>query len=224
MKLRFLFTTLFMATLPMMANAQTTRPAFPQKEGVSLNYIHYDSSKERDAACTITLRNVSGDNTDGSLDMVYNAYDKDGEPYFSGTNEFIMKVDKIKGQTYITMDKMSKTLKIMNLITAGDASTIRVPMTVGDTLPDTQIFTTLGLFKATLTISGKKVLDYKTIDINGHRHECWLVHEKVLTKTPFGTDVATADTWYSEGIGCVSQTVYDEKGELKGKLELDIKK
>jgi len=197
-----------------------TRPAFPQKEGLTITYRHYDASDKYDADCSIILRNVRGGNMDGSLDMVYKCKDSSGEPYFGGNNECVFNVRREKGQTYINMDKMSKTMKMMNLITAGDVSSICVPMSVGSTLPDTQIFSTLGVFKATLTISDKKVLDHKIITVAGRDFECWLVHEKILTKTPFSTDVATADTWYAEGVGCVNQTVYDAKGKLKGRLEL----
>jgi len=198
--------------------AQDVRPVFPMENGIRLNYSHHNSSDEHDANCTITVRNVTGDIDNGHIELVYNAFDEEGKPYFDGRNEFLMTIERIDGQTYITMDKMTKTLKIADLISAGDVSTIRVPMTVGEKLPDTRIFTTLGIFKATLTISDKSVLDQKKIMMDGKSLDCWLVHEKILTKTPFGTDTATADTWYAEGIGCVSQTVYDEKGKLKGRL------
>jgi len=204
---------------PMMVVMAST-PVFPQEEGVTLDYRHSGADGDVDAICTITLRNVRGDNENGHLEMVYNCFDKKGRPYFEAPNEFRMTVDRESGQTYITMDKMSKTLKVMNLIPAGDASTVRVPMTVGENLPDTKIFTTLGIFKAILTISEKKVLAVRTIRVSGQDHICYLVHERILTKTPFGTDVATADTWYAEGLGCVSQTVWDAKGRLKGRLEL----
>lgn len=217
--LKFLFALCLAFACVFVAEAQK-RAAFPQEEGLVLEYTHYGASGSHDADCRITLRNVSGDNANGHLEMVYNCVDEKGKAYFEGDNEFVMTVDMKDGQTYITMDKMAKTLKVMDLISAGDASTICVPMTVGETLPDTRIFTTLGVFKATLTISDKKVLDRKTITLGQRSFDCWLVHEKILTKTPFGTDTATADTWYAEGAGCVKQTVYDAKGRLKGKLEL----
>jgi len=197
-----------------------SRPVFPQEEGITMSYVHYDGNGEYDADFSISLLNVKGTMENGGLDMVYKRFDKAGNPYFDGGNEFLMIVERINGQTFITMDKMSKTMKIMNLISAGDVSSINVPMKVGESLPDTQIFSTLGIFKATLTISEKKVLDHKTMIIDGIEYDCWLVHEKILTKTPFSTDTATADTWYAEGAGCISQTVYNAKGKLKGKLEL----
>jgi len=195
-------------------------PAFPQKNGVELCYRHYDGDGIHDADCTLELRNVTGNSENGSVDIIYKCVDSKGNAYFDGPNEFVMQVLRQDSQTYITMDKMGKTLKVMNLITAGDVSSIYVPMTVGETLPDTMIYSTLGIFKATLTISEKKVLDHKTINVNGQDFECWLVHEKIFTKTPFSTDTATSDTWYAKGAGCVSQTVYDSKGKLKGKMEL----
>jgi len=218
MKLRGIITVA--AALPILALLMASSPVFPQKNGVRLEYRHSGSDGQFDASCVITLKNVTGDNENGHLQMVYNCTDSKGRKYFDGPNEFTMTVDRVAGQTYITMDKMSKTMKVSNLITAGDASTIKVPMTVGESLPDTKIFTTLGIFKATLTISEKKVLDHRTITVAGKDLDCYKVHEKILTKTPFGTDIATADTWYAEGIGCVSQIVWDEKGRLKGKLEL----
>jgi len=212
-------TALLPAFLHINASAQT-RPAFPQKEGVVLEYRHYDSKESLDATFRIILRNVSGDNSNGRMDMIYKCLDEDGKPFFDGENEFVMGVDRKEGQMYITMDKMAKTIKIKDLISVGDASSINVPMVVGDSLPDSQIFSTLGVFDAKLTISDKKVLDRKTIKVGSVSYDCWLVHEKVLTKTPFWTDTATADTWYAEGAGCVSQKVYDSKGKLKGRLEL----
>lgn len=218
------FVNIFLAMTAVIAVAGSataqTRPAFPQNEGVSLNYRHTNASNKHDADFTITLRNVTGNNSNGHLDLVYNCFDENGKPYFNGNNEFIIGVDRKDDQTYITMDKMAKTIKAMDLISAGDVSSIQVPMNVGDALPDTKIFTTLAAFKATLTISEKKVLERKEITVNGKSYDCWLVHEKILTKTPFSTDTATADTWYAEGVGCVSQTVYDAKGKLKGRLEL----
>jgi len=218
-KIQVLLALILMLTFTLRADAQK-KAAFPQEEGLVLGYRHYDQSGAHDADYKITLRNVSGDNTNGHLEMVYNCIDEKGKAYFDGKNEFVMTVDIRDGQTYIIMDKMPKTLKVMNLISAGDASTICVPMTVGEVLPDTSILTTLGVFKATLTISEKKVLDRKEMKLGAKSFDCWLVHEKIFTKTPFGTDTATADTWYAEGAGCVKQTVYDAKGKLKGKLEL----
>ena len=200
--------------------ADNSRPAFPQKNGVQLRYRHYDASGKMDARCVITLRNVKGDMENGSLDMVYNCYDEKGKPYFGDSNEFVMQIKRKESQTYITMDKMAKTLKVMDLISTGDVSTIRVPMKVDSKLSDSKIFTTLGIFKATLTISERKVVNHKTLKIGDRSYDSYLVHEKVLTVTPFGKDVATADTWYAEGVGVVSQKVYDAKGKLKGRLEL----
>jgi len=210
----------FAAVLPCLAILMGSTPVFPQKEGKILEYTHYGADGEFDASCVITLKNVTGDIDNGHLEMIYNCRNSKGDNFFSGANEFKMMIDRVSGQTYITMDKMFKTLKVSDLIMAGDVSSIKAPMAVGEKLPDTKIFATLGVFKATLTISDKKVLDHKSINVAGHDYECWLVHEKILTQTPFGTDTATADSWYAVGAGCLSQTVYDAKGRLKGKLEL----
>jgi len=205
--------------LPSNSQAQT-RPMFPQVGELVISYKHFNDEGIHDATTAVTLRNVWGNMDNGGLDMVYNSVDKDGKPYFEGNNEFIMKVERVSGQTNIEMDKMSKTMKIMNLIMVGDVSALRVPMTVGEELPDSQIFSKLGIFNATLFISEKKVMDHKVLTIGGKDYDCWLIHEKVLTKTPFSTDTDIADTWYAEGVGCVKQTIYNAKGKLKGKNEL----
>jgi len=208
------------AAIPFLAVLMGSTPVFPQEEGKILEYTHSGADGKFDASCVITLKNVSGDINNGHIEMIYNCKDAEGKNYFSSPNEFKMVIDRVSGQTYITMDKMFKTLKVSDLIMAGDPSSIQVPMTVGKKLPDTKIFATLGPFKATLTISEKEVLNRKTLSVAGHDYDCYLVHEKILTQTPFGTDTATADTWYAEGVGTLSQTVYDAKGRLKGKLKL----
>jgi len=204
---------------PSLATAQT-EPAFPQCNGVVLNYNHYDDSGTFDSSCSIELRNVTGENANGSLEMVYHCFDRNGKPYYDAPNECLIKVNRVSSKTFISMDKMAKVMKMMNMIPAGDVSSIFVPLKVGDKIADSEIITTLGPFKTFLSITDRKVLDHKTINIDGRSFECWLVHEKIVTRTPFGTDTATADTWYAKGAGCISQDTYDAKGKLKGSLEL----
>lgn len=204
---------------PILSGAQT-RPVFPQHDGICLRYSHFGPDGAKDADFTLIIRNMTGNQENGTLDMVYKAYDEKGRPYFSDENEFVMSISRTSGQTYTTMDRMSKTVKIKDLIVSGDAGAICVPMTVGEELPDTQIFTSLGIFSVILTVTDKKVLDYKTVIFGGKKYDCWLVHEKTLTKTPVGTEITTSDTWYAEGVGCISQTVYNARGKLKSRLEL----
>jgi len=195
-------------------------PVFPQKNGITMKYFHYDKNDLLDATYILELRNVTGDMINGGLDLIFHCKDAKGKPYFDDPNEFQMRIDRKHNDTFVTLDKLPKTLKAMPLIMVGDVSSIRVPMTVGETLKDTFIDSTLGKFKASVNIRNKKVLDHKTLTINGINYDCWLVHEEVTTKTPFGTDTDYADTWYAKDAGCIKQVVYDSKGQLKGKLEL----
>lgn len=201
------------------ASAQGTH-VFPRKNGVQLYYDHYNSKSKVDATVMMEIRNSVGDFNNGGLDVVFFCKDSDGKPYFKGDNEYILKISRIDGQTHILMEDMARTLKVTDLISAGDVSSICVPMTVGSSLPDTRIYTKLGPFNATLDISEKKVLGRKNITVAGRVFDCYLVHEKILTKTPFSTSTDTAETWYAEGVGGISQEVYDSKGRLKGKLIL----
>jgi len=207
--------------IPLGAQAQEqARPVFPQSGNLSISYKYCDGKGEHFANSRICIKNMRGDMENGGLDMIYICHDKNGEPYLDGDNEYLMIVDRISGQTHITMDKMSRTMKIMDLITVGDVSALTLPMTVGESLPDSRIYTTLGVFKVTLEISEKKVLDHKSIKAGSKEYDCWLVHEKVLTKTPFSTNTDVADTWYAEGVGCVKQNIYNTKGKLKRTVEL----
>jgi len=201
------------------AEAQES-PIFPLVEGRKLHYERYDAEGEFEASCIMLIGKVTGDFKNGKLTIKYYCHDKKGKPFFDGANEFILHIDRTDGNTHITMDKMSKTLKAMDLIAAGDVSALTLPMTVGQNLPDSYIASTLGRFKASLHISNKKVNARKTITVNGKQLDCWQIHEEIETKTPFGRNYEKADTWYAEGAGCVSQNIYDSKGKLKGRIEL----
>lgn len=202
------------------ASAQVERTMYPSVQGCQEGYSYYDETGKLAATYKMTVQDIEGNTKNGQVIMLYNFLDASGKPYFNGDNSFIMTVSKVDGQTYTKMDQLGKTLKVQALLPVGDASSLPVELTVGQTLPDSKILASLGSMKATITISGKKVIDHKTIKTPAGSFDCWLIHEVVNTKSPFSNDTKIADTWYSEGCSIVSQTVKNEKGKLIGTLEL----
>lgn len=202
------------------AYAQFERTISPTAKGATVTCAYRDASGKLKATYDMKIRSSQGNMENGKIEMVYTCFDANGKPFFDAPNEFVMAVSRVDNQTYTLMDQVFKMTKIEDLLPVGDASTIPLTMTVGEKLPDSVIYVRVAKIKVAVTITDKLVKDHKSITTPAGTFDCYLVHEKVTTKTSFGTKVETADTWYSEGVGSVKQTIYNSKGQLKATQEL----
>jgi len=193
---------------------------FPTKIGTQLTYESYDKNGEMNAYFTMTVRNREGNLTNGHLEMVYNFYKPDGEPFFRAPNEFIMDITKKDGKSSIVMNDWMKALKVQYMLSSGDPSTIMGDFKVGDKLPDTEMPVKIGFIKATIYTTERQVIDYKTIKTEAGTFNVYLIHESVRTKTPVGTFRSSSDSWYARYVSNISQVVYNSKGVGKSSVVL----
>lgn len=203
--------------------AQAHTSIVPMPAGTNLTYTCKDAGGKLQATYRMKVLTSQGDPKNWTVSMTYSCFDEKGKPYFDGTNEVKMKLSRVNGQTATEMDELLKAAKIQDLTPIGDPTTIPDNLTVGQTIPNSTITVHISKVNATRTVTERVVKDHKTITTKAGSFDCYLVHEKVVTKTPLGTSTQSADTWYTGTIGSVKQTIYDGKGKLKGTQELTSK-
>jgi len=199
---------------------QEIQSMFPVTQGIQLNYSFRAEDGSVKALNSLIVRKVSGNLKNGEISLVLKCQDAKGRDFFSKPNEFRMTVTKENGKTTTEMDQVAKLIKVQEMLPFGDASVLPVQMKVGDRLPDSQINVKIAGIKATVNISDKKVLDHKIITTKAGSFDCYLVHEKAVTKTSFGTTEQWADSWYSVGKGAVKLTIHEKDGTVVGTQEL----
>lgn len=213
---KMLASILILMSLPLPAQKR----AFPTREGFEAMYEVFDAKNQKMASYTLILRNISGNEENGSLDMVYLPCDEAGKLLFSKPSEYVMGIVRTDGQTLACMPDLGRLLKMQKLLPAGDAGSVPRHMAVGESLPVSTMDVQAGKVKCLITVSDKKVLEHGRVTVPAGTFDCFLVYEKTANKNPIATDVCTSKTWYCVGVGIVKQVVYDSKGRVRSSQRL----
>ncbi len=192
----------------------------PITPGLSLKYANYDEDGKVSSYYIMEVASVNGTMQEGTV--VFNQYflDEDGKAMFDGDNLPMTIIVNSEG-TFSKMNDVGRVMRIQDLISNGDASSVHPPLTVGTTIPDGHISLSIGKLSVSLNTIGRKVSDCKTITTPaGTFTDSYQIKETQKTKQPFSTKTESLETWYALGIGCISQKAYDEKGRLTQRQEL----
>lgn len=192
----------------------------PITKGMYLEYVNYDADGHKTGSYVIYVKDVSGNLTDGKVTFDQYFYDEDGEPVFSGDNNVPMTVIVCGSDgTVSQMKDVGRVMKIQDVMSKGDASSLPSDLSVGMSVPDGKIKVHVGSISASISTTGRVVVDQKDISVQAGTFSCYLVKEDQETKAVW-TKVDKVETWYAKGIGCVRQKVYDKKGRLDHTQEL----
>ncbi len=192
----------------------------PITPGLTLKYANYDEDGEVSSYYILKVASVEGTMQEGTV--VFHQYflDEDGKAMFSGDNNLPMTIIVNSEGTFSKMSDAGKVMKIQDLISNGDASSVRPPLTIGTTIPDGHISLSVGKINVSLNTIDRKVTDCQTITVPaGTFCECYQIKEIQKTKTIF-SKTENIETWYALGIGCIKQSAYDDKGRFTQSQEL----
>ncbi len=192
----------------------------PITPGLTLKYANYDKKGNISSYYVLEVASVKGTLKDGTVVFNQYFYDEDGKEMFRDGNNVPMTIVVNSDGTFSKMDNVGKVMKIQDLISKGDASSIYTPLAVGSKLKDGHVELSIGSVEANLYTSGRNVTDCKDITTKaGTFTDCYQIKEIQKTKTLF-TKTENIETWYALGIGCIKQTVNDDKGRLVSTQEL----
>ncbi len=192
----------------------------PLTPGLSVKYVSYDGDGEVMGYYITKVRSVKGSFEKGTIVFDQYFFDEKAKKFFNGES---VPMTVYSGQrevgNYAEMSDVSKVLKIQELITRGDASSIPGNIKVGDTIANGVLDLKVSAVEVNIRMTDRKVTDQGEIKTKAGSFDCYQIKEKEYTKTIFKKE-EVIHSWYAKGIGCVSQLVYDTKGRLVQKIEV----
>ena len=201
-------------------SAQNLGIMYPMDESKVFTTNYYDAKGELCASSSFHISNYKGNLTNGSVDLIYNFKDTKGGDFFSKPAEYVVKMKREGGKTSMEMPGLTRLMKVNSYMPAGDPVSVPSKLSVGQKLPDSVVQVHVGKMNPVITVSNRSVKDHRKITTKAGTFDCWLVHEIASTKSPMGTSVIEKDTWYSDGVGIVKESIYDSKGNLVSSSEI----
>lgn len=211
MKLLY-FSVLFALLSPGFVAQDVVQPYFCATPGVELTYSNYDGDGDFDGSFSMLVIDCIGDMTKGSVKYSHKFFDDDNKPLFNG-KELIMDVYLDKGETFSKMYELKKAIKVQDVFSKGDASSLPLEMFVGMKIRDGEIVVQVNNIKSTVKVSNRKVTSKDLITTDAGSYECFKIEEH-QTNTVMGFSKEwDVKTWYAKNMGCVKQETY-RKGKL----------
>ena len=193
----------------------------PITKGMTLEYVNYDADGARTGSFVLKVAAVEGTLSKGTVTFDQYFYDADGKPLFSDNGGNLPMEVTVGGPdgTVSRMSDVGKVMKVQDIMSKGDASSVPSGMKVGTAIPDGTIKVRIGKISATIATQDRQVVEQKSITVPAGTFDCFLIKEEQVTRT-VGSRTERIETWYAAGIGCVRQAVYDRKGRLDHTQEL----
>ena len=182
----------------------------PITKGMTLEYVNYDADGARTGSFILKVSAVEGTLSKGTVTFDQYFYDADGKPLFDDNGGNLPMEVTVGGPegTVSRMSDVGKVMKVQDIMSKGDASSVPAGMKVGTTIPD-----------GCLSTQNRQVTEQKSITVPAGTFDCFLIKEEQVTKTVM-SKTERIETWYAAGIGCIRQAVYDRKGRLDHTQEL----
>ncbi len=193
----------------------------PITKGMTLEYVNYDADGARTGSFVLKVSAVEGTLSKGTVTFDQYFYDADGKPLFSDNGGNLPMEVTVGGPdgTVSRMSDVGKVMKVQDIMSKGDASSVPSGMKVGTAIPDGTIKVRIGKISATIATQDRQVVEQKSITVPAGTFDCFLIKEEQVTRT-VGSRTERIETWYAAGIGCIRQAVYDRKGRLDHTQEL----
>lgn len=204
--------SVLICTWTLSAQDYDTSSYAPLTKGMVLKYNNLDSDGKVSSSYVITIKEVEGTFAKGRIVMHQEFFDNNGTPLFKDNN---VPMEVITGgkNTVTKLDDAGKIMKVQDMMSKGDASSIPATLKTGTTIPDGIVEINIGMVSAKILTSERKVTDAREISTPAGKFKCFMIEENQCTKTIVSKN-ETVKTWYAKGIGCVKQEVYDKKGRL----------
>ena len=192
----------------------------PITKGMTLEYVNYDADGARTGSFILKVSAVEGTLSKGTVTFDQYFYDADGKPLFDDNGGNLPMEVTVGGPegTVSRMSDVGKVMKVQDIMSKGDASSVPAGMKVGTTIDGT-IKVRIGKISATIATQNRQVVEQKSITVPAGTFDCFLIKEEQVTRT-VGSKTERIETWYAAGIGCIRQAVYDRKGRLDHTQEL----
>ena len=193
----------------------------PITKGMTLEYVNYDADGARMSSFIMKVSAVEGTLSKGTVTFDQYFYDADGKPLFDDNGGNLPMEVTVGGPegTVSRMSDVGKVMKVQDIMSKGDASSVPAGMKVGTAIPDGTIKVRIGKISATIATQNRQVVEQKSITVPAGTFDCFLIKEEQVTRT-VGSRTERIETWYAAGIGCIRQAVYDRKGRLDHTQEL----
>lgn len=193
----------------------------PITKGMTLEYVNYDADGARTGSFVLKVSAVEGTLSKGTVTFDQYFYDADGKPLFSDNGGNLPMEVTVGGPdgTVSRMSDVGKVMKVQDIMSKGDASSVPSGIKAGTTIPDGTIKVRIGKISATIATQDRQVVQQKDITVPAGTFDCFLIKEEQVTRT-VGSKAERIETWYAAGIGCIKQAVYDRKGRLDHTQEL----
>ncbi|HIZ86142.1 MAG TPA: hypothetical protein IAC04_06600 [Candidatus Coprenecus stercoravium] len=195
----------------------------PVTKGMTLEYVNYDADGARTGSYVLHVSAVTGTLAEGTVVFDQYFYDADGDLLFDDNGGNLPMEVTVGGPdgTVSRMSDVGKVMKVQDIMSKGDASSVPQGLRAGETIPDGSIKVRIGKISATILTQNRMVSEQREITVPAGTFDCFLIKENQVTRQPVvGPRTERIETWYAAGIGCVKQAVYDRKGRLDHTQEL----
>jgi len=210
-KLLLLF--LFLISVPM-AGQNDCSPFYPSREGQTYTINQYNKKDKLSTITEYTITNVSS----GTINLEMKIKDEDGEEIVSGA--FVVNCKN--GETQLKPEAiipagLLEQYKNMEYTVTGNGMTYPETLSVGQTLPDGEIFMKVdaGMMNMSIeiTMTDRKVEKMENIRTPAGSFDCYVISytnelKMGIKKTNFSTQ------WISEGVGMVKEETRKSNGKL----------
>ena len=181
----------------------------PITKGMTLEYVNYDAGGARTGSFIMKVSAVEGTLSKGTVTFDQYFYDADGKLLFSDNGGNLPMEVTVGGPegTVSRMNDVGKLMKVQDIMSKGDASSVPAGMKAGTTIADGTIKVKVGSISATIITRNRQVVEHRSITVPAGTFDCFLIKEEQVTKTVF-SKTERIETWYAAGIGCVKQSVF----------------
>lgn len=191
----------------------------PITKGMVLEYANYSPEGEKTSSYVMKVSSVEGNLEKGTVSFDQFFYEGNGNPLFDGNLPMEVSVGGPEG-TVSRMNDLGKVMKVQDIMSKGDASSVPSGIKPGMSIPDGNIIVKVGKISASIVTRNRQAVQQKNITVPAGTFDCFLVEEEQVTSKVVGSKTEKIETWYAAGIGCVKQAVYDRKGRLDHTQEL----
>lgn len=191
----------------------------PLTVGMKLTYSNYSPDGKKTSTYTMEIKETEGDFHNGTIvyDMIF--LNEDNEPVLKN-NRLSMKVVKTSEGTTSYMKDVRLIMKVQNMISKGDVSSIPTVLTKGMSIKNGIIDVKVGNIGSSILTNDRKVTGTQEITTPAGEFKTFIIEETQTTKSIFNV-TEKIKSWYVKGIGCVKQEVRDKHGKLTNRQVLE---
>jgi hypothetical protein len=203
--------------------AQDCITYFPFRQGVTLEYSHYDKKNKLNFITRNTITAVKTSN-DGSLEaeVETKAIDaKKEKEEFSGAFTVKCKDGSFHADlSSMLPPQMMESFKNMDATVSGDGLVTPSNLQVGQSLPNASTSIKLGsggasLMTVNVDLTNRRVVAKETISTPAGAFDCYKIDYDMSVKALLRQSFKASE-WIAKEVGMVKSETYDKKGNLSG--------